>query len=329
MFRGRHVAISRRVDLTMVYGKGVIMNWYFEVLKKYAVFSGRARRKEYWMFFLFNMIISFLLTFIDRKGSAMSLYSLALLVPAIAVGVRRMHDTDHSGWWILFPVVNLVFAVQEGQQGSNRFGADPKGMERVRVSTVPEAQPGSNRLPPDPAEDTMKRYHNRKWGLSLEYPAAWEIMWENEPDGGWEIVVGVTGMPSRSGRPVVTVRVLQNAVLNFSPAHVTEFAAGGPGAPMELPRTPEEYNEICRQELKGILPGLQFLSEKSGTIAGMSAGTLLYSYRSTTGSIRETQINLFGSDKTYRLLCEAPEEQSESVEKYFDSVVANFKPFAG
>jgi uncharacterized membrane protein YhaH (DUF805 family) len=305
------------------------MKWYFEVLKKYAIFSGRARRKEYWMFLLFNMIISILLSFIDRKGSVMNLYSLAVLIPAIAVGVRRMHDTDHSGWWILFPVVNLVFAVQEGQQGGNRFGADPKGQEKVQAIPVPEKNQGINRVSTDPTEDKMKSYHNRKWGLSLEYPGDWEIMWENEPDGGWEIVVGVTGSPSRSGRPVVTVRVLQNAVLNFSPAHVTEFAAGGPGAPMELPRTPGEYNEICKQELSGILPGLQFLSEETPTIAGMTAGTLLYSYRSKTGSIREKQINLFGSDKTYRLLCEAPEEQSESVEKYFDSVVANFKPFAG
>lgn len=170
-------------------------------------------------------------------------------------------------------------------------------------------------------------YHNSKWNLSLDYPEGWEIVWENEPDGGWEIVVGITGKPSRSGKPVVTVRVLRNAVLNFYPGPV--FAAGGPGAPMELPRTPEEYNEICKRELKEVLPGLQFLSEETGTLAGMASATLSYSYTGRAGTVLEKQINIFGTTVTYRLLYEAPEEQSEFVEEYFDSIISNFRPFAG
>ncbi len=106
------------------------MNWYLEVLKKYAVFDGRARRKEYWMFFLFNFIIAFALGFVvglvGLPTYFAQIYSLAILIPAIAVGVRRMHDTDHSGWWLLFPIVNLIFAVTEGTRGDNRFGPDPK-----------------------------------------------------------------------------------------------------------------------------------------------------------------------------------------------------------
>ena len=111
------------------------MSWYLEVLKKYAVFSGRATRKEYWMFVLFNIIIAFVLGLIEgiagiapESGESVlvSIYQLAILTPTIAVGVRRMHDTDHSGWWLIFPVVNLVLAVREGQQGDNRFGRDPE-----------------------------------------------------------------------------------------------------------------------------------------------------------------------------------------------------------
>jgi len=105
------------------------MNWYLEVLKKYAVFQGRARRKEYWMFFLFNFIIGFVLGFISgmlRAPVLYYLYALAVLIPGIAVGVRRMHDTDHSGWWLLFPFVNLVFACMDGTPGPNRFGPSPK-----------------------------------------------------------------------------------------------------------------------------------------------------------------------------------------------------------
>ena len=105
------------------------MNWYLEVLKNYAIFSGRARRKEYWMFFLFNLIFAFVVGFIGgliKMPILGTLYTLAVLLPGIAVGIRRMHDTDHSGWWLLLPIVNLVFAVQEGTRGDNRFGLDPK-----------------------------------------------------------------------------------------------------------------------------------------------------------------------------------------------------------
>lgn len=111
------------------------MSWYLAAWKKYAVFTGRARRKEYWFFYLFNMIAAWALMFVDLAmgttsdsgtGVLYSIYALAALLPALAVGVRRMHDTDHSGWWILVPIVNLVFAITEGTRGPNRFGADPK-----------------------------------------------------------------------------------------------------------------------------------------------------------------------------------------------------------
>ena len=122
------------------YQKQNMMNWYLEVLKKYAEFSGRARRKEYWFFFLFNMIIAMVLGFIEgvfRAGSGSSqnilsgIYSLAVLIPNIAVGVRRMHDTDHSGWWLLVPIVSLIFAISEGTRGYNRFGPDPKSIVKT------------------------------------------------------------------------------------------------------------------------------------------------------------------------------------------------------
>ena len=114
------------------------MYWYLRVLKKYAIFSGRARRKEYWMFTLFSFLISVALGLIEGLlGIAANtdqsvlgmIYSLAVLVPTIAAGVRRMHDTDHSGWWLLVPIINLVYAVQEGTSGTNRFGPDPKSSD--------------------------------------------------------------------------------------------------------------------------------------------------------------------------------------------------------
>lgn len=111
------------------------MKYYIEVLKKYAVFSGRARRKEYWMFFLFNMIICIIISVVEsivglfpESDSSLfaNIYSLAILVPAIAVSIRRMHDVDKSGWFILVPIYNLILACTNGTEGVNRHGNDPK-----------------------------------------------------------------------------------------------------------------------------------------------------------------------------------------------------------
>ncbi|WP_333773776.1 DUF805 domain-containing protein [Streptomyces sp. IBSBF 3136] len=112
------------------------MHWYVDVLKKYAVFSGRARRQEYWMFFLFNIIISIVLTVVDRAigSNILSLiYSLAVLLPGLGVTVRRLHDTGRSGWWIfisLIPLVGaiilIVFLASEGKAEPNKYGANPK-----------------------------------------------------------------------------------------------------------------------------------------------------------------------------------------------------------
>jgi uncharacterized membrane protein YhaH (DUF805 family) len=113
------------------------MNYYIEVLKKYAVFSGRARRKEYWMFVLFNLIISIAINLITASIGALSflspLYGLAVLTPGIAVGVRRLHDTNRSGWWwllLFIPVVGaivlIIFFAQDSQPGENQYGPNPK-----------------------------------------------------------------------------------------------------------------------------------------------------------------------------------------------------------
>lgn len=112
------------------------MKWYLEVLKKYAVFTGRARRKEYWMFFLFNFIIAVAFAviegFIGLTGISI-VYSLAILIPGIAVSVRRLHDTNRSAWWLLITfipligiIVLIVFLLQDSNSEENQYGANPK-----------------------------------------------------------------------------------------------------------------------------------------------------------------------------------------------------------
>ncbi len=116
------------------------MNYYVEVLKKYAVFSGRATRKEYWMFVLYNVIISIIIGIISglifgktADGSSNDvlggIYSLAVLLPSLAVLVRRLHDTGRSGWWILIGLIPLigtiiliVFLAQKTKAGDAKYG---------------------------------------------------------------------------------------------------------------------------------------------------------------------------------------------------------------
>jgi uncharacterized membrane protein YhaH (DUF805 family) len=105
------------------------MNWYLEVLKKYAVFNGRARRKEYWYFTLFHMIVAFILGFIGgllHFPMLGNIYVIAVLLPAIGVSIRRMHDVGKSGWFILIPLYNLILACTAGDIGTNEYGPDPK-----------------------------------------------------------------------------------------------------------------------------------------------------------------------------------------------------------
>lgn len=108
------------------------MNYYFKVLRNYATFNGRARRSEYWYFFLFNVAIAFVLGFIDGMVGIEVLskvYTLAVLIPGIAVAVRRIHDVGKSGWYCLVPIYNLILMCTDGTVGPNEYGPDPKRPE--------------------------------------------------------------------------------------------------------------------------------------------------------------------------------------------------------
>ena len=118
------------------------MEWFIKVVKSFS-FSGRARRKEYWMFFLIVVLIAIFLALADGIMGTYSaeagfgllggLFMLCILIQSLAVGVRRLHDTGRSGWWLLInlipfvgPIIVLVLLALEGQAGENRFGPDPK-----------------------------------------------------------------------------------------------------------------------------------------------------------------------------------------------------------
>ncbi len=139
-----------------------MIHYYLAVLKKYAVFTGRASRAEYWYFFLCNLIISFILGLIEGllevapytdESLLVSLYILLILIPSIAVTVRRLHDTNHSGWWyfiafipLVGPIILLILLVQDSDSGENKYGPNPKEIKEESQKEVIYCSKCGNKL---------------------------------------------------------------------------------------------------------------------------------------------------------------------------------------
>ncbi|WMI65983.1 DUF805 domain-containing protein [Aestuariibaculum sp. YM273] len=113
------------------------MKWYLKtVLDNYANFHGRARRKAYWIFFAFNLLFAYSIAYIASILVELTdfihfmwlpiIYLIAVTIPSIAVGVRRMHDVGKPGWFLLIPVYSFILAVSAGETGTNKYGEDPK-----------------------------------------------------------------------------------------------------------------------------------------------------------------------------------------------------------
>ncbi|TXI82168.1 MAG: DUF805 domain-containing protein [Crocinitomicaceae bacterium] len=123
------------------------MKWYLKSLKQFLDFKGRARRKEYWMFVLLCPIFFIAVSLLEFGIHSLNLgfstivpvgdggqgvlnltYLVAMIIPSIAVGIRRMHDVGKSGWFLLIPIYNLILACTEGTKGENEYGPDPKAV---------------------------------------------------------------------------------------------------------------------------------------------------------------------------------------------------------
>ena len=135
-----------------LFGRRYSIHWYLQVLKKYIVFSGRARRNEFWMFQIFNTLTFIIFPIISTifpiiigwdldlilivYGLSMGLYGLGTLIPSLAVSIRRLHDTGRSGWWLLIGlmplvgwILTLIWYLSDSEVGENKYGPNPKLME--------------------------------------------------------------------------------------------------------------------------------------------------------------------------------------------------------
>lgn len=121
------------------------MKYFVDALKKYAVFTGRARRREYWIFvfigalvipIVIGIVLGFLMSLLGVDGATGAeyinlvsiVYALLIITPGISVAIRRMHDIGKSGWWVIVPFLNVVYLFLDSQPSSNVYGKNPKGI---------------------------------------------------------------------------------------------------------------------------------------------------------------------------------------------------------
>ncbi|MEO2031471.1 MAG: DUF805 domain-containing protein [Planctomycetaceae bacterium] len=210
------------------------MRWYLEVLKKYPVFSGRARRMEYWMFSLVSVVIYFGLAAVEiAVGPASnvdesvfaSIYSLAVLIPTLAVTVRRLHDTNRSGWWLLIClipligiVVLLVMMLQGSDSGENCFGPNPAIGQRTGVTRI---KAESRREFSDLGISLVNNYQGR--GINVGFGRGCDISDANVPALAeldlHELYLSRTGVSDESVAPLGTMHQLR--VLDVSTTRIS------------------------------------------------------------------------------------------------------------
>lgn len=108
------------------------MHWYLKAFSDYATFSGRSSRREFWMFsilyLIFGIAIAIVCVFLGLSEKIVTVYQMVSIIPTIAVTVRRMHDTNHSGWYMLIPIYNFVLFCLPGDTTENAYGQNPKGI---------------------------------------------------------------------------------------------------------------------------------------------------------------------------------------------------------
>ncbi len=184
-------------------------NWfeiYIDVIKRYFEFQGRATRTEYWVFTFMSTVVSLVLALIGaltQTGDILhNIYSFAVLIPSIAVGVRRMHDTDRSGWWLLLPLVNLIFLVLDTQPGTNRFGSDPK-RDQIRYAS-------------SSAEKYLLPVGRSGWAIAAGYLALFSVLLIPAPIAlfcGIMALRDIAQHPEKTGKPRAWFGIIMGVVM--------------------------------------------------------------------------------------------------------------------
>jgi hypothetical protein len=188
----------------------------------------------------------------------------------------------------------------------------------MKVKSVIETQKDTG------VQRQLKQYYNKEWNFSITYPVDWEILCENKSVGSWVMAIVVAGKERSGGRPGLIVNVRRGEILRGS-SNVTVFSIGKDGETREEPRTPQEYVERSKEDLRRSFPGFQFLSAEEISLVNKPAVREVYSYNGDSGRIQEECITLFGVGITFQFTCEAPINQFTKIKPIFDSIIGSFR----
>lgn len=175
------------------------------------------------------------------------------------------------------------------------------------------------------ALNTDISYHNDEWNFSMNYPASWDIIYENEPAGTWTVPISVGGKIENGLRPHFMVNAHHYQLLEGD-NNLTVVHAYDDGNVRESPKTPHEYIEMTKNSIASQFPGIQFISEDATTIEGYPAAKQVYSYEGTNGRrIQEETITIFGDNTTFQLISEIPVDQIEKHQSTMQKILESFK----
>ena len=194
-------------------------------------------------------------------------------------------------------------------------------------SVVPVPRPGQQDVGSLPGTTTTiaeSEYFNREWNFGIRYPSDWDILWENRESGSWVMAVAVAGQRTDSGRPGLIVNVRRGEVLQGSSV-VTVTHVDPEGRVRHEPKTPQEYIERSKDDLRQAFPDFAFVSGDVINLLGKPAARLIYSYASKSGRMQEQCVTLFCVGVTYQLTGETPARDFSRVQPIFDRIIASFR----
>lgn len=167
-------------------------------------------------------------------------------------------------------------------------------------------------------------YYCNKWDFTVKYPSDWEIIWENEPAGSWDIAVAVAGKDEGSGRPCFMVNVRNGEILQGN-NNLMVSSMGPDGRIIKMPSTPNEYIEMEKTQLPKEFPGFQFVSSKEIQLINKPAAKMVYSYKREMGEIMEESITLFGDGLTFQFISEVPYKRYSKLKNCLNKIIVSFQ----
>lgn len=202
-----------------------------------------------------------------------------------------------------------------------RSVAPKKTQQESQKPTPSVVRESSPKRPADKSDG--KQYYNKQWNFSIVYPADWELLWENRPQGSWVMAVAVAGRTGGSIRPGLIVNARRGEALEGS-SNVTVMHIGGDTTAKQAPKTPKEYIERSKADLNEAFSGLRFLSGEEIRLINKPATRVVYSYATNSGRMQEMCVTIFGVGVTFQITCEVAPEEFDRFKPTFDAVINSF-----